>query len=66
MLFRSPVIRQEVLDSWGDDVSDVLNAISEKLTTPALTDLNKQVGFDGETPQMVARAWLLSVGIDAP
>ncbi len=61
-----PVIRQVVLDSWGDDIRDLLNAISAKLTTQALTDLNKQVGFDGETPQMVAHAWLLSAGFDVP
>ncbi len=54
------------MESWSDDVSDVLNAISARLTTPALTDLNKRVGFDGETPQAVARAWLLSVGFDVP
>ena len=40
-----PVIRREILESWGDDVGELLNAISAKLTTEVLTGLNKRGGL---------------------
>ena len=40
-----------------------LNAVSAKLTTAALLDLDTQVGVDGKDPEAVASAWLTSVGL---
>lgn len=43
-------------------VSDALNAVSAKLTTEALLDLDKKVILDKQDPQTVAKEWLSSNG----
>lgn len=58
-----PVIRTDILDEYGDDLADVLNAVSAALTTQGLTEMNKLTGYDGEDPVAVATEWLKSVGI---
>ncbi len=57
-----PVIRNEVLDAYGAGVSDLLNAISAKITTEALIALNGFVEIDAEDPEDVATAWLQENG----
>ena len=59
----APAVRTEILDAYGDRVSDVLNAVSAKLTTVELTALNKRVEIDGDDPDKVAAEWLASNGI---
>ncbi len=61
-----PVIRADALAAWGEGVAEVLNAISALLTTADLTELNRRVGFAGETPQAVARDWLAARGLPMP
>lgn len=61
-----PVIRADALAAWGDGVAGVLNAISALLRTDQLTELNRRVGFGGETPQAVARDWLATRGLLLP
>jgi osmoprotectant transport system substrate-binding protein len=58
-----PAVRTEVVDAAGSGLVDTLGAVSEKLTTEDLTEMNKQVGFDGEDPEDVAAGWLKKVGI---
>jgi len=58
-----PAIRTDIVDEYGSDVTDVLNAVSNALTTEALTEMNKLTGYDGEDPVTVAADWLESVGI---
>ncbi|MFR9797636.1 ABC transporter substrate-binding protein [Streptomyces sp. MS06] len=43
---------------------DALNAVSAKLDTKALLDLDAQVQLDKKDPLDVARAWLKSAGLD--
>ncbi len=54
----TPVIRQDIIDAYGDDVAKTLNDVSAKLTTAGLSDMNKRIGIDGEDPEQVATDWL--------
>jgi osmoprotectant transport system substrate-binding protein len=44
-------------------VKAALNAVSAKLDTPTLTGLDKKVISDKQSPEVVAKAWLSSVGL---
>ena len=51
----------------SDDLKKVLNAVSDKLTTGALTELNAAVsGNSGVDPDEAARKWLHDNGFDNP
>ena len=54
-----PVIRSEVLT---DEVAEVLDAVSAKLTTEEMTELNRRVDVDQEDPETVAAEWLADNG----
>lgn len=54
----TPVIRQDIIDAYGDDIAKTLNDVSAKLTTAGLSDMNKRIGIDGEDPEQVATDWL--------
>jgi osmoprotectant transport system substrate-binding protein len=58
-----PAVRSEIIDAYGDDFVDALDAASAKLTTAELISLNKLVGIDGEDPETVVADWLKAVGI---
>jgi osmoprotectant transport system substrate-binding protein len=45
-------------DAMTDQVKNALNALSAKITTEELTNLNKQVDVDKKDPEQVARDWL--------
>lgn len=49
----APVVRGEVLDA-NPDIEDVLNAVSKKLTTKGLTELNAKVDIDKQDYEDVA------------
>ncbi len=53
-----PVVRTSVLERHGDDLRDTANAVSSRLTTAELLNLNRRVDIDGVTPREAARAWL--------
>jgi osmoprotectant transport system substrate-binding protein len=57
-----PMVRQEVLDRWGDGFAAVVDGVSARLTTPILLELNQRVA-DGESPRAVAAAWLAAEGL---
>jgi osmoprotectant transport system substrate-binding protein len=59
----APVVRDDYLSKAGDDFKTLLAGVSAKLTTQALTDLNKQVGIDRKEPRDVAAAWLKAQGL---
>ena len=59
----APAVRSEIIDAYGDDFANALNAVSTKLTTTELISLNKLVGIDGEDPETVVTDWLKTVGI---
>ena len=54
-----PVIRSEALT---DQVAEVLNSVSAKLTTEEMTELNRRVDVDKEDPEAVAEQWLADNG----
>lgn len=58
----TPVVRQEILDAHGDDLEDLINDVSAKITTEELTEMNRQAGVDREDPDAVAARWLADNG----
>lgn len=57
-----PVFRQEIGDEYGQDLLDVLNRVSQALTTDMLTQLNFEVEINQREARDVAREWLESQG----
>ncbi|MGF1617447.1 MAG: glycine betaine ABC transporter substrate-binding protein [Acidimicrobiia bacterium] len=57
-----PAIRTDVVDAYGDDLTDLLNRISEALTTEDLTEMNKRADIDQEDPAALAAEWLIANG----
>lgn len=55
-----PVIRKEVLN---DEIAGLLNAVSSKLTTRNITELNARVELKQDDPRVVARDFLKSSGL---
>ncbi|MTD58710.1 ABC transporter substrate-binding protein [Amycolatopsis pithecellobii] len=58
-----PAVNQKVLDERGPDFAAAVNAVSAKLTTSELRDLNKQVDADGDAVADVAKDWLSKQGL---
>ncbi|HVL50898.1 MAG TPA: ABC transporter substrate-binding protein [Actinomycetota bacterium] len=56
----TPLVRSEVLN---DEVEELLNAVSARLTTENITGLNARVEIDREEPADVARDFLESEGL---
>ena len=56
----TPIVRREVVVRYGQRFTDVVNAVSAKLTTEALRDLNRQVSLGSASPATLARRWLQS------
>jgi osmoprotectant transport system substrate-binding protein len=54
----TPVIRQEIVDAYGDSLAGTLNAVSAQLTTAELSDMNRRIGIEGEDPEQVATDWI--------
>jgi osmoprotectant transport system substrate-binding protein len=54
----TPLVREEVLERWGDRLHEAVDAVSARLTTEGLRRLNAEV--DGDTTRVadVATAWL--------
>jgi osmoprotectant transport system substrate-binding protein len=52
-----PLVRTAVLDARGDRLRSALNAVSARLTTPDLIELNRAVEVDGLTPDVAAARW---------
>jgi len=53
-----PVVRQELMDEAGDQISEALNAVSVLLTTEELTNLGNAVVINGESYEDAAAQWL--------
>lgn len=60
-----PVIRQEMLDAYGDSLAKRINDVSSRITTEELTEMNRRFGFDRVDADVVAREWLDANGFDA-
>jgi hypothetical protein len=57
-------VRDDLL-ARAPDLKEICKAVTDKLTTEELTNLNQQVGVDHEDPDKVAAAWLEAQGIPA-
>ena len=53
-----PVVTAELIDTYGEDMARVVNAVSAKLTTPVLIELNRQFDVDKRDAREIAAAWL--------
>lgn len=58
-----PVIATSIVEEYGDEIETVLNAVSVKLTTEGLTEMNRLVGYVGDDPAQVATNWLKDNGL---
>ena len=58
-----PVARQDLVDEAGDSLEATLNAVSELLTTEALTNLGNAVVINGESYADAAAQWLEDNGL---
>jgi len=58
-----PAVNKKVLDERGADFATAVNAVSAKLTTDVMRDLNKRVDSDGDKAADVAKDWLAQQGL---
>lgn len=56
----APIIRTEILDAYGEQLADDLNALSEMITTEDLIAWNTSTDIDKEESDDVATDWLES------
>jgi osmoprotectant transport system substrate-binding protein len=59
----APVVSQKVLASEGPAFADTINAVSRKLTLPAIQTMNAAVSVDKQDPATVARTFLKANGL---
>jgi osmoprotectant transport system substrate-binding protein len=52
-----PLVRSQVVQQWGDRLTDALDETSALLTTADLVQLNRSVELDGLTPEEAAEEW---------
>ena len=57
-----PVLRQELVDAYGQDLIDLLDSVSAKITTAELSELNKRFGLDAEDADVLGKDWLAANG----
>lgn len=53
-----PVVTAGLIDAYGEDMARIVNAVSAKLTTPVLIELNRQFDVDKRDAREIAAAWL--------
>lgn len=54
----APVVREEVVERFGEQLVPALDRVSAALTTDGLAALNREVSLQGRPPAEVATAWL--------
>jgi osmoprotectant transport system substrate-binding protein len=57
----TPLVRQDVVDRWGQEFVDTVDAVSDRLSTDELRRLNTLL--DGSSPAAVASDWLQEQGL---
>ena len=60
----APIVRTEVLDAYGPQLTTDINALSEKITTADLLAWNTSTDIDKEESDAVATAWLKEKGLN--
>jgi osmoprotectant transport system substrate-binding protein len=61
-----PVLRRATAERYGTGLVAALDAVSARLSTPALMALDAQVELDGLSPNVVAERWLRDQGLTPP
>jgi osmoprotectant transport system substrate-binding protein len=59
-----PVASQELVDAYGQDLTDLLDSISSELTTDDLIAMNKRYDIDHDDAEVIAADWLSDHGFD--
>ena len=54
----TPLIRRDTVGRYGPRLLATLNAVSARLSTAVLRDLDERVQLDGQAPRRVADGWL--------
>jgi len=57
-----PIVRREVLARFGPQLTEVVDRVSSRITTPELQALVGRVIISGQTPAAVAARWLAGQG----
>ncbi len=58
-----PVVTQELVDSYGDDFTTLVNKISAAIDTDTLTQLNKRFDIDKEDADAIAADFISQAGL---
>jgi osmoprotectant transport system substrate-binding protein len=58
-----PVASQELVDAYGGDLEERLNAVSAELDTEGLIEMNRRYDIDGDEPEEIAADWLADHGL---
>jgi osmoprotectant transport system substrate-binding protein len=58
-----PVVRKQVAEAYGREFTELVNSITDRLSTDTLRRLNQRVELGGEGPGEVAHRWLLLEGL---
>jgi osmoprotectant transport system substrate-binding protein len=53
-----PTVSKELVDAYGADLTDLLNSLSQALTTDGLVALNKRYDIDKDDAEDIANDWL--------
>lgn len=58
-----PVFNADILAEYGTDLEDLVDSISERITTDVLMGLNHRIEVEAQDPRDVARQWLEDEGL---
>lgn len=58
-----PVVRNEIVEAYGDAFADRVNDISARITTESLTEMNREFGVDQVDASDIAAAFLEDQGL---
>lgn len=59
----TPLVRNEVIQRWGPEITAVIDGVSRRLTTDGVRALNAAVGRPDATAATVAADWLQDEGV---
>jgi osmoprotectant transport system substrate-binding protein len=59
----APVVSKKLVAAYGPKFTAIVDAVSAKLTNPAMIAMNKAVAIDKKTPAAVAKAFLQANGL---
>jgi len=59
----TPVVREEVVARYGQRFTDVVDAVSARLTTEDLREMNRLIIVGSRAPSLVAVDWLRTMGL---